>query len=76
MDDQDKLLPEIFSAWQREDKDRFRLLVSNAFYRGITKSKILNYIVDKKASQPINEDFDEWAYVFVASDGMNDCPPG
>jgi hypothetical protein len=55
-------LAEIYKAWSQQDKDEFRALMCEVF--------------QKREEINIDEDFEEWAYKFIVTEGASDCPPG
>ncbi|MHB9094687.1 MAG: hypothetical protein ACYC21_08435 [Eubacteriales bacterium] len=70
-------LASIYLAWADGDKDGFRSLIIAATNGGIGKSEIIKFLEENRINKPsIDEDFEEWAYLFITTEGMNDCPPG
>ncbi|HWI54705.1 MAG TPA: hypothetical protein VNT57_03365 [Desulfobacteria bacterium] len=74
--EKDEFINKIYSAWLEEDRDSFKLLVGMALYRNIDKGDILQLIGDNKSGKNVDEDFEEWAYRFITTNCMSDCPPG
>lgn len=70
----DILLREIKAAWLKEDREAVKRILHDAFYLKVDKKEILNSV--KELGLQVNEDFAEWAYMFVVTEGNSDCTPG
>lgn len=76
MKETEKILFDLYNAWSGEDKDRFKLLFYDALHKGIKKEDMLRFFDKNDKNPPVDEDFEQWAYLYIVSDGMSDCPPG
>ncbi len=69
-----EILFRISSAWDKEDREQFKSLVRAAFYNKANKHEILTVLGSNQIN--VSEAFEEWAYMFIATEGLNDCVPG
>lgn len=77
MDQTKSILDNLYSAWAGEDRDQFKQLVGNARRQGVTKDDIVRFLDDRSnGNSPADEDFENWAYLYIVTDGANDCTPG
>ncbi len=71
------IFSDMHTFWAKEDKEKFKSQVIHALNKGINKQEILDFLEKNKPdNHSINEDFEEWAYMLIVTEGASNCPPG
>ncbi len=70
----EKILSDIVVAWNRQDREEFRFKVDLAVSIGVSREAILEAITGSPVD--VDEDFEQWGYMYIASEGASECTPG